>query len=120
MRWLADECVDAPIVDHLRAAGHDVTYMAEIAAGASDVETIIRAQTESRLLLTEDKDFGELVFRRMRAVPGLVLLRIDPERRTFKWPSGCGDRQVRSIALGSLHRRRAIAISLAPARVISR
>ncbi|WP_245502253.1 DUF5615 family PIN-like protein [Bradyrhizobium betae] len=37
------------------------------------------ASREGRLLLTADKDFGELVFRRNQVVPGLVLLRIDPE-----------------------------------------
>jgi hypothetical protein len=36
MRWLADECVDAGLVAHLRAAGHDVIYMAEVAPAASD------------------------------------------------------------------------------------
>ena len=85
MRWLADECVDAALVHQLRTAGHDVDYMIEVAAGASDLEATERAQREGRLLLTEDKDFGELVFRRKRPVPGLVLLRIDPERRILKW-----------------------------------
>ena len=40
---------------------------------------------EGRLFLTEDKDFGELVFRFKRAVPGVVLLRIDPEKPHLKW-----------------------------------
>jgi len=88
MRWLADECVDAALVEHLRAAGHDVTYMAESAPGTTDRQAIDSAQAEGRILLTEDKDFGELVFRRMTAVPGLVLLRIDPKQRALKWPSG--------------------------------
>jgi hypothetical protein len=44
-----------------------------------------RAADENRLLLTEDKDFGELVFRRGQAVPGLVLLRIEPEHLPLKW-----------------------------------
>jgi hypothetical protein len=39
---------------------------------------------EKRLLLTEDKDFGELVFRRERAVPGVVLMRINPENPALK------------------------------------
>lgn len=45
-----------------------------------------RANSEERLLLTEDKDFGDLVFRHGRAVPGLVLLRIQPSRRLRKGP----------------------------------
>ncbi|MGT2438488.1 DUF5615 family PIN-like protein [Bradyrhizobium betae] len=79
MLWLADECVAASLVRGLRGTGHDVRYIAEFAASLSDVEVIALASREGRLLLTADKDFGELVFRRGKAVPGLVLLRIDPE-----------------------------------------
>jgi predicted nuclease of predicted toxin-antitoxin system len=85
VRWLADECVDAALVARLRDAGHDVSYIAEIASGVTDTEALRRAQDEGRLLLTEDKDFGELVFRFKRAVPGVVLLRIDPEKSALKW-----------------------------------
>lgn len=84
MRWLADECVDASLVARLRAAGHDVVYMAEIAPTASDAEVVRRAQQDGRLLLTEDKDFGDLVFRRGAALPGLLLLRVDPAMPALK------------------------------------
>jgi predicted nuclease of predicted toxin-antitoxin system len=80
VRWLADECVAAPLVASLRAAGQDVLYVAEAAAGLSDANVIALALRESRLLLTEDKDFGDLVFRRGRFVPGVVLIRIDPNK----------------------------------------
>lgn len=79
MLWLADECVTASLVRELRGAGHDVLYIAEFAASLNDVEVMALASRVGRLLLTADKDFGELVFRRGQAVPGLVLLRIDPE-----------------------------------------
>ena len=85
MRWLADECVDAALVHRLRGAGHDVIYAAEVASGATDAQILRRANDEDRLLLTEDKDFGELVFRLYMTVPGLVLLRVAPERYLFKW-----------------------------------
>jgi len=81
--WLADECIAASLVRELRGAGHDVLYIAEFAASLSDVEVIALASREGRLLLTADKDFGELVFRRGQAVPGLILLRIDPESRAL-------------------------------------
>jgi predicted nuclease of predicted toxin-antitoxin system len=84
VRWLADECVDASLVTWLRSAGHDVVYMAEVAPAASDAEVARRAEQESRLLLTEDKDFGDLVFRRGAAVPGLLLLRIAPEMASLR------------------------------------
>lgn len=79
MLWLADECIAAPLVEALRRAGHDVLYVAEAAAGLSDADVIARAAREKRLLLTEDKDFGDLVFRHNHPVPGLVLMRVGSE-----------------------------------------
>jgi predicted nuclease of predicted toxin-antitoxin system len=84
VRWLADECVAAPLVSALRSDGHDVLYVAEVAAGLSDSDVVALALREHRLLLTEDKDFGDLVFRREHAIPGVVLLRIGPENTALK------------------------------------
>jgi predicted nuclease of predicted toxin-antitoxin system len=84
VRWLVDECVDAVLVARLREAGHDVVYMAEIAPATSDADVMMRAQRDGRLLLTEDKDFGDLVFRRGGQVPGIMLMRIDPAMRALK------------------------------------
>jgi predicted nuclease of predicted toxin-antitoxin system len=85
VRWLADECVDAPLVARLREADHNVLYMAEIAPAATDAAVITQASGERRLLLTEDKDFGELVVRWRWSVPGLVLLRMESIRHPHKW-----------------------------------
>jgi predicted nuclease of predicted toxin-antitoxin system len=85
VRWLADECVDAGLVGRLRGAGHDTLYTAEIASGATDPQVIRRAHEDGRVLLTEDKDFGDLVFRLGMTVPGLVLLRVSPEKHLLKW-----------------------------------
>jgi predicted nuclease of predicted toxin-antitoxin system len=84
MRWLADECVAATLVTLLRSDGHDVLSVAEVAAGLSDTDVVALALQEKRLLLTEDKDFGDLVFRRERAVPGVVLMRIDTDNSKLK------------------------------------
>jgi predicted nuclease of predicted toxin-antitoxin system len=86
VRWLVDECVDAALVSSLRAACHDVSYISEIASGLTDEDALRLAQEQQRVFLTEDKDFGELVFRFRLPVPGLVLLRIDPSRTALKWP----------------------------------
>jgi predicted nuclease of predicted toxin-antitoxin system len=67
VRWLADECVAAPLVDGLRRQGHDVLYVAECAAGLTDTDVVELARLEGRLLLTEDKDFGDLRARPRRA-----------------------------------------------------
>lgn len=85
MRWLADECVSAPLVQRLRDAGHDVGYMAEAGPGTLDADVLRRACDQDRVLLTEDKDFGDLVFRSRMAAPGVVLLRLAPENGPAKW-----------------------------------
>jgi predicted nuclease of predicted toxin-antitoxin system len=84
MRWRADECVAAPLVALLRSDGHDVLYVAEVAAGLSDADVVALALQGKRPLLTEDKDFGDLVFRRECAVPGVVLMRIDNDNSKLK------------------------------------
>jgi predicted nuclease of predicted toxin-antitoxin system len=60
LKFLADECCDAGIVKSLRGDGHDVTFVVEQNPGASDDEVLLSAYNEGRILLTEDKDFGEL------------------------------------------------------------
>jgi hypothetical protein len=85
VRWLADECVDAGVVRRLDGPGQDVVYVPEFASGMTDAEVLRRAYDEHRLLLTEDKDLGELVCRFHLPVPGLVPLRVDPERHLLKW-----------------------------------
>ena len=62
MRFLADESCDFAVVRALRVAGFDVTSVRDVMPGAEDVEVIEIAVRESRILLTEDKDFGQLVF----------------------------------------------------------
>jgi predicted nuclease of predicted toxin-antitoxin system len=76
MNLVADESVDRPVVDRLRQEGHDVIYVAELAPGISDDEALQRANDRHALLVTEDQDFGELVFRIGRVHAGVVLLRL--------------------------------------------
>lgn len=76
MNLLADEGVDRAVVERLRHDGHDVFYMADIFPTRTDEEVLQEANDRGALLLTADKDFGELVFRQGRAHPGVVLLRL--------------------------------------------
>lgn len=76
MKFLADECVDAPIMVRLRDDGHEVTYVAEMAQGVTDQEVLDLANAGVMLLMTEDKDFGELVFRLNQVAEGVVLIRL--------------------------------------------
>ncbi len=77
MNLVADEGVDKSIVDSLRAAGLNVRYFAEVGAGADDTEVLLAANLAQSLLLTCDKDFGELVFRNQLSTAGVVLIRLD-------------------------------------------
>ena len=75
-RLLANENVPAAVVTALRADGHDVGWMAETAPGAPDEAVLAVALAETRVLLTFDKDFGELVFVHGIACPGVILIRV--------------------------------------------
>jgi predicted nuclease of predicted toxin-antitoxin system len=77
MRILADENVARDVVAWLRADGHDVVYAAEDRSGAPDTYWATRSEQEQRVILTSDKDFGELVFRDRLVSHGIVLLRLD-------------------------------------------
>ena len=75
MKIVADESLDGRIIDGLRLADHDVLAFAEASPGAADEEVLASADSEGVLLLTVDKDFGELVYRRQLAHCGVMLLR---------------------------------------------
>jgi predicted nuclease of predicted toxin-antitoxin system len=77
MNLIADEGVDKPIVDALRNAGFDVVYILETNQGADDQLVLDIANNKKRILLTQDKDFGELVFRLKNAHFGVVLIRLN-------------------------------------------
>ena len=75
MRFLADECCDFSAVKALRTAGHDVLSVTERNQRAGDSEVIKIAAREKRILLTEDKDFGQLVYAYGQTIPGVIFLR---------------------------------------------
>jgi len=76
VRILADESVDCPIVERLRQDGYQVWYVAEMEPGISDDIVLDLANREGAVLLTADKDFGELIFRQRRLTSGVILLRL--------------------------------------------
>ncbi|MEP0773286.1 MAG: DUF5615 family PIN-like protein [Acidobacteriota bacterium] len=81
MRFLADESCDAAVARALRAAGHDVVEVREVCPGADDEAVVQLAVRESRTLLTEDKDFGQLFFASASQSPGVVLIRFPASGR---------------------------------------
>jgi predicted nuclease of predicted toxin-antitoxin system len=76
MRFLADESTEKAVVDELRRGGHDVLSIQERSPGVDDETVLQLAVVEKRILLTSDKDFGELVFRLGRVSAGIVLVRL--------------------------------------------
>jgi len=77
MRILADENCPRELVDALRAQGHDVIWIRTASPGVKDPQILARAQAEERLVVTFDKDFGELAFRHQQPAPnGIILCRL--------------------------------------------
>lgn len=85
MNFLADECCDTALVEKMRNAGHDVLYVMESDRGSDDIEILHRAFNENRILITEDKDFGDLVYRLKLSARGIILMRFSSEKRRQKW-----------------------------------
>jgi hypothetical protein len=77
MRFLADENFPGDAVSALRQAGHDVAWICAEAPGTPDHVVLTQAIRQSRILLTFDKDFGELAWHeRLPASCGIVLFRL--------------------------------------------
>jgi predicted nuclease of predicted toxin-antitoxin system len=77
MRFLADENFPGGAVTALQARGHDIVWVRTAAPGSIDEDVLAWATREDRVLLTFDKDFGELAWRvELPASSGVILFRI--------------------------------------------
>lgn len=81
MRFLGDESCDHALLRALRGAGHDVIAVSEIAPTADDGIVIAMARDDKRILLTEDRDFGQLVFAHGHPTAGIIYVRIRGSER---------------------------------------
>lgn len=79
--FLADESCDFAIVRALRTEGYDVLAVGEVTQRSDDRELIEQAHRERRILLTEDKDFGWLVFVSHAESAGVILIRFPGDAR---------------------------------------
>lgn len=79
MRFLVDECTGPVVAEWLFNLGHDVFSVYDESPGLDDENIIKIANLEKYILITNDKDFGELVFRKKRQHKGVVLLRLENE-----------------------------------------
>jgi len=72
VRFLADESCDFAVVRALRTAGHDVLAMTEISPRLDDQAVMDYAVREERIVLTEDKDFRQLVYANAQPSRGII------------------------------------------------
>lgn len=84
MRFLVDECTGTSVATWLRELDHEVFSAHEQARGATDDVLIQKAFAENWILITNDKDFGEKVYRERRPHHGVVFLRLEDERAANK------------------------------------
>ena len=80
MRFLVDECTGPAVARWLRGESHEVFSVYEQARGMADEDVIDKAFSENWILVTNDKDFGEKVYREKRPHRGVVFLRLRDER----------------------------------------
>ena len=77
MKLVADQNISAVLVRALREAGYEVDYIEETAKGSADPDVLAQATAAGALLLTDDSDFGELVFHRGHRASGVLYLRLE-------------------------------------------
>jgi len=85
LRIFADENISLDLVHALRTAGHDVLWASDVEPRRPDSGWLDLAELDGRLVLTHDKDFGELIFRdHIHSTIGVILLRFgDMDSRTL-------------------------------------
>jgi predicted nuclease of predicted toxin-antitoxin system len=89
MNFVADASVAGPLINLLRQRGHSVTAITEIRPNMPDEDVLQIAHGEDAILLTEDKDFGELVVRQRLPSHGVVLLRLNRIERGSRPSFAC-------------------------------
>jgi predicted nuclease of predicted toxin-antitoxin system len=100
MRFLVDECTGPAVARWLRKQGHDTFSVFEQARGMDDDDIVEKEFAENWILITNDKDFGEKVYRERRPHRGVVMLRLDDETAAKKIAtiSGLLDRYENQLA----------------------
>ena len=75
MKFLVDECIGKRFNELMKREGFNSIFVGDCCRGAKDAVVIDQANKENRVIITEDKDFGELIFKRKLHVPGIILFR---------------------------------------------
>ncbi len=107
MNFVVDESTGQSVVDELRQLGHDVIFIHEIFPGLEDSPILDIAVREDRIVITNDKDFGELVYRSGFPHAGVVLFRLQNEsaanrvRMMRQVLRSCGDKLKGNFVVAS-------------------
>jgi predicted nuclease of predicted toxin-antitoxin system len=83
LKFLADVNVEKSIVDYLLETGYDVKWIPDYDCGIDDEDLLTIANEDQRVLITNDKDFGELIFFHKKHSAGIILIRVK-EQQTEK------------------------------------
>ena len=78
MRFLVDECVGTTVAEYLKSKNHTVFSVFDESRGASDEELLTKSNAENFILITSDKDFGEMIFKNQKPHKGIILIRCNP------------------------------------------
>lgn len=84
MKFIVDECTGPAVARWLKKQGYDVFSVYEEARGIDDDSIVSQAFSEERIIITNDKDFGEKAFRDQKPHKGIILLRLNDERKENK------------------------------------
>lgn len=76
IKFLVDECMGSKVSDWLENKGYDVAFVGDIMRAAKDYAVLDKALSENRIVITSDKDFGELVFSKHLTHCGIILIRL--------------------------------------------
>ncbi|MEE8481246.1 MAG: DUF5615 family PIN-like protein [Desulfobacterales bacterium] len=84
LKFIADVNIEKGIVDFLLESGYDVKLIPDYDCGITDDELLEIANEEQRILITNDKDFGELTFLQKKHSTGIILIRIKEQQTSVK------------------------------------
>ena len=84
MKFIADVNIEKPVIDYLAEAGYDIKWIPDYDCEISDEALLRMARSEKRILITNDKDFGELIFLQKRLSSGIILFRVKGQRTEEK------------------------------------
>ena len=84
MKFIVDECVGQKVTLWLRSKGYDTVSVVEKMYGQPDSVILSKAIHENRIIITQDKDFGELVFKHNNTHTGIILLRLIDQKSVHK------------------------------------